>query len=103
MKVYHGSFTQIETIDFSFCRKRRDFGRGFYVTKIFSQADYWATRKSEDDITQALMLDFGMSETKATDMYYSSKTFDRLADERSELYTKTWQEIYKMLKKELEL
>jgi len=34
MKVYHGSYTEIETIDFSYCRKRRDFGKGFYVTKI---------------------------------------------------------------------
>jgi hypothetical protein len=49
MKVYHGSYTAIDTIDFSFCRKRRDFGEGFYVTKILSQAEYWATRKGEDN------------------------------------------------------
>ena len=41
MKVYHGSYLAIENIDFSFCRKKRDFGKGFYVTKIRSQAEYW--------------------------------------------------------------
>jgi len=45
MKVYHGSYTAIDTIDFSFCQIRRDFGKGFYVTKYYEQADVWAKRK----------------------------------------------------------
>lgn len=31
MKVYHGSYTEIETIDLSKGEVQRDFGRGFYV------------------------------------------------------------------------
>jgi len=225
MKVYHGSYISIENIDFSFCRKRRDFGRGFYVTKIFSQAEYWAIRKGEDndtegfvtefefdedffedeslkilrfdgysekwldfvmlnrmnksqkqahdfdviegpvadddiatrvydyqkgkisknqflkeltwktpthqicfctvqslqalelnkgkidaetihidnDIVQALMTDFGLSELEAANMYYKSKIYTQLADETTQWYKKPWQKIYDMLKKELKI
>jgi hypothetical protein len=62
MKVYHGSYTAIETIDFSFCHKKRDFGRGFYVTKIRTQAEYWATRKGEDNDTDGVVTEFNFDE-----------------------------------------
>ncbi|GAB6012522.1 DUF3990 domain-containing protein [Viscerimonas tarda] len=52
-------------------------------------------------IIEKLMLDFDFEEEKATDLFYSSKTFEKLADENAELYKKTWQEIYKLLKQEL--
>jgi len=223
MKVYHGSYTVIEDIDFSFCRKRRDFGKGFYVTRLLSQAEYWAMRKGEDNdtegvvtifefdesffddkdlkvlrfdgysdkwldfvvqnrlnkketqahdydiiegpvanddiatrvydylegkvskkqflrelarrtpnhqicfctlqslqaltlpkgkvdveiihidnnIVKALMKDFGKTEVEATDMYYSSQTYTKVADETTKFYQKPWTEIYKLLKQEL--
>jgi hypothetical protein len=63
MKVYHGSYTAIENIDFSFCRKRRDFGRGFYVTKIRSQAEYWANRKGEDNDMEGIVTEFEFDES----------------------------------------
>ena len=44
MKVYHGSDIKIETIDLSKCRIGTDFGRGFYVTKFFKQAEDIAAR-----------------------------------------------------------
>jgi len=224
MKVYHGSYTAIETIDFSFSRKRRDFGRGFYVTRLFSQAEYWAARKGDDhdtegvvtvfdfdedvfeddtlkilrfdgyseawfdfivlnrlnkkeqpthdydivegpvadddiatrvydylakkvskkqflnelshktpthqicfctvrslqaleldkssidvetvhidnDVVKSLMADFGISEKDAMDIYYTSATYTRLADESTRFYEKPWREIYGMLKQELD-
>ncbi|MDR3250991.1 MAG: hypothetical protein LBT42_04920 [Tannerella sp.] len=56
----------------------------------------------DNEIMQhSLIIDFGISETKAADIYYSSKTFTLLADESTDLYRKSWLEIYKMLKKEL--
>jgi hypothetical protein len=45
MRVYHGSYTEIDEIDLSKCELYRDFGRGFYVTCIREQAEYWANRK----------------------------------------------------------
>ena len=48
MKVYHGSYTAIDEIDLLKCRAGKDFGRGFYVTNIFSQAEIWAARKGRN-------------------------------------------------------
>jgi len=222
MKVYHGSYTEINEIDLSKCKTGKDFGRGFYVTNILSQAEIWASRKSrkkegivtefefdefffedelvkvlrfesyteewldfvvlnrknkskktqshdydiiegpvaDDDIAtrisdylagnitkkqflidlthkepshqicfctvqslqalelqkgkidskifhtdnevlQALMTDFGLSETEATDKYYKSNTYTKFADESTDFYKKSWQKIYEMLKLEL--
>ena len=42
MKVYHGSDTEIEQIDLNKCKFGKDFGRGFYVTKLRKQAEIWA-------------------------------------------------------------
>jgi hypothetical protein len=52
-------------------------------------------------IVERLMLDSQMDEIKATDLFYKSKTFEKLADETTKLYEKPWQEIYEMLKKEI--
>ena len=221
--VYHGSYVKVDEVDFSFCQIKRDFGRGFYLTNIRSQAEYWATRKgkqhktqgvvtefgvhdelirtlklkvlrfdgyieewldfivlnrmnnseqqahdydivegpvaddevatriddylagtvtkeqflteltyklpthqicfctekslnalitprmkingifvhTDNDIVQSLMTDFGKTEAEAMDVYYTSKTYTQLADESTALYLKSWQEIYEMLKQEL--
>ena len=223
--VYHGSYIAIEEIDLSKCRVGRDFGHGFYVTCIRTQAEFWAKRKgrksrmggvvtefefdedmcevmnmkvlrfndyteewldfvvpnrnnktkrqthdfdiiegpvADDDIAtriddylneniskeqflkdltfkepshqicfctvqslqalvlrkdiidskvfhtdnnvlQALMTDFALSELEATNMYYKSKTYSLLSDNSTEWYKKSWQEIYKMFKKELKI
>jgi len=225
MKVYHGSSVAIEEIDFSKCQPGKDFGIGFYVTKIRSQAEYWAQKIGEktdkegvvtefefleyafeydklktlrfdsysedwfdfiilnlsnigrkqahnfdivegpvaddevtsriyyyqhgevskeqfleelkfkkpshqicfctvqalqmltilkedadakimridDDIVEALMMDFEWTETHAADIYYASKTYSRLIDESSNFYKTPWIDIYKLLLQELKL
>ena len=44
MKVYHGSNVEIEEIDLNRCSKYKDFGQGFYVTTLESQAMDMARR-----------------------------------------------------------
>lgn len=44
MKLYHGSSTAIETIDFNKCKPYKDFGRGFYLTEMEEQATLMARR-----------------------------------------------------------
>jgi hypothetical protein len=58
MIVYHGSYAKIDCIDFQKCRPYRDFGRGFYVTKIREQAQYWAERKGRLNNTGAFVTEF---------------------------------------------
>jgi len=223
MKVYHGSYTAIDEIDLNRCEVGKDFGRGFYVTNLYEQAEFWAIRKGRtkrttgivtefdfnenipeimelkvlkfdgynekwlefvvqnrlnidkrqqihdydivegpvaDDkiieqikdyiagfvskenflndlihlpshqicfctiqslqalslskekidrakrnidksVLQALITDYGINEVDATDKYYTSDIYTRLADETTEFYKKDWTEIYKFLKQEL--
>jgi hypothetical protein len=165
MKVYHGSYMAIHEIDLIKCEPKRDFGRGFYVTKLRSQAEMFAVRKGRHKHTEAiitefdfdeevyedpdfkimvfpgynsdwfdfviknrktrdvahdykiiykidtisepvieqLILDFGYNEEKAADLFYSSATFGKLADISTGLYLNSWQDIYEMLKKELDM
>jgi hypothetical protein len=57
----------------------------------------------DSDVLQALMTAHEMNELDATDKYYTSQTYSRLADETTELYEKSWHEIYQMLKQKLNL
>jgi hypothetical protein len=44
MILYHGSYRAIEKPDLSFSRLRTDFGKGFYLTPLRTQAVNWAKR-----------------------------------------------------------
>lgn len=44
MKLYHGSNTAIERIDFARCKPYKDFGQGFYLTEIEEKAIQMARR-----------------------------------------------------------
>jgi hypothetical protein len=57
----------------------------------------------DDDIVETLMIDFGWTDKRATDVYYASKTWSLLIDEATGLYKKTWREIYHLLMQELKL
>ena len=47
MKLYHGTNTEFDEILLSKCRPNKDFGRGFYLTNLRSQAQEQAIRRSE--------------------------------------------------------
>ena len=36
--LYHGSYTEVPSIDLSFCKPGLDFGKGFYLTSSYDQA-----------------------------------------------------------------
>ncbi len=44
MIVYHGSYVEVKAPNLSFSRDNLDFGKGFYVTPIWEQAEKWAHR-----------------------------------------------------------
>jgi len=46
MILYHGSYSFFDKIDITKGRKFKDFGQGFYTTKIESQAQQWAKNMS---------------------------------------------------------
>ena len=44
MIFYHGSFLEVAQPDLSHSRPNLDFGRGFYVTLLYEQAEKWCSR-----------------------------------------------------------
>jgi len=62
----------------------------------------WNIEEIGESLLEKLMLDNQIDEVQAADLFYYSKTFTQLEDETTELYLKPWQEIYEILKKELE-
>lgn len=39
MLLYHGSYAKVENIDLKKCKQGKDFGRGFYLTSSYEQAE----------------------------------------------------------------
>lgn len=81
MKVYHGSYTEIETIDLSKGELQRDFGLGFYVTKLREQAEYWATRKGNFNKTNGVITEFTFYESAFATDYYKTLRFKDYTEE----------------------
>lgn len=79
MIVYHGSYCTIEHPDISYSRDNLDFGKGFYVTDIKSQAESWAKRYAKNN-RQAIVniYQFDMEKIQRD---YSVKIFDRHNEE----------------------
>lgn len=45
MILYHGTCHKFSKVDFSKSKDKRDFGKGFYTTSIFEQAEKWANNQ----------------------------------------------------------
>lgn len=78
MKIYHGSTIIIEHPIAAAGREKLDFGRGFYVTDIKSQADLWAERmqriKQETGIVNVYEMD--IDKVKKVFHYYRFENYD---------------------------
>jgi hypothetical protein len=58
MRVFHGSYMAIYEIDLTIGRNKLDFGKGFYVTGIRSQAEFWAARTGRYHKTDGVVSEF---------------------------------------------
>jgi hypothetical protein len=76
MNVYHGSYTQIEVVDLEKCEIGKDFGRGFYVTKIKEQAEFWAERKGLSHNTAGFVTEFDFNENSFDYFHLKVLRFD---------------------------
>ena len=75
MKVYHGSYIRIETIDLSQAEANKDFGKGFYVTNVQKHAKRWAERIAREHNTMPVVTEFLFYETAYTDSIYKVLRF----------------------------
>lgn len=67
MKLFHGSNILIETIDFALCKPFKDFGRGFYLTEIESQASLMAKRTASIHGGEPVVTIFEFNQAAALD------------------------------------
>ncbi|MDR0566462.1 MAG: DUF3990 domain-containing protein [Prevotellaceae bacterium] len=81
MRVYHGSYAKIDRIDLSKCLPHKDFGRGFYATKLREQAESWAKIIGEKHDTQGFVTELEFTETAFAESICKIKRFDRYDDE----------------------
>lgn len=58
MRVFHGSYMAVDEIDLTKGRGNLDFGKGFYVTNIRSQAEFWAARTGRFHKTEGVVSEF---------------------------------------------
>jgi len=72
MRVFHGSYAKIDKIDLSKCEIGKDFGQGFYVTKIREQAEFWAERRGLSNKTEGVVTEFEFNENAF--QYFNLKT-----------------------------
>ncbi|MDL2306203.1 DUF3990 domain-containing protein [Bacteroides sp. OttesenSCG-928-D19] len=75
MKVFHGSYMPVNDIDLTKGRSNLDFGKGFYVTNIRSQAEYWAERTGRYYKTYGIVTEFEFYERAFTDEMYKVLRF----------------------------
>ena len=71
------------------------------LKKIDTKYTSYVVRISES-VIEHLIIDLKIDEKQAADIYYTSKTFANLSEKSTEFYEKSWQEIYEILKKELQ-
>jgi hypothetical protein len=81
MKVFHGSYTEIETVDLSKCQANKDFGRGFYVTKFRKQAEEWAEIIGTVNHTIGVVTEFTFYERAFTEENLKTLRFYEYNDE----------------------
>ena len=58
LQVYHGSYTKIDAVDLAKGQENRDFGKGFYVTKLREQAEFWAKRKGRVNKCEGIVTEY---------------------------------------------
>ena len=81
MKVYHGSYTEIDKIDLLKGELARDFGLGFYVTNIYRQAEYWAMRKGKQRKTKGVVNEYVFFESAFVGDYFRTLRFADYSEE----------------------
>ena len=81
MEVYHGSYTKINKIDLSKGQLNRDFGQGFYVTKIRKHAESWAEIIGGKYGTKGFVTEFTYYDTAFTEKLCKVKSFEKYDEE----------------------
>lgn len=81
MILYHGSNVKIDSINLAMCRPYKDFGRGFYLTEIKTQAENMATRVSRIYGGNPILNSFEIDDDFKTNSFLNIKDFGSVVSE----------------------
>lgn len=81
MRVYHGSDTPVFVVDLQKCKPNKDFGRGFYVTKLRSQAEEMAKRLTKYNKKTPVVTEYEFDEYAYEDDDLKILRFDDYSEE----------------------
>lgn len=82
LKLYHGSNVRIERIDLSVSHINKDFGKGFYLTDIKTQAEEMAKRKARLFLdAEPIVTTFMFDDKCLKDNSLNVKIFNGVSDE----------------------
>lgn len=85
MRLYHGTNTDFGEITLSRCRPNKDFGQGFYLTDIRSQAEAMAVRRCEfEESGVPIVQEYEFDEHLQDDHTLDVLRFDGVSEEWAE-------------------
>ena len=69
MKIYHGSIDKVEIPEIRESNRTLDYGRGFYTTTSFKQAEDWVRRRmSENKVSVGYVCVYELDESALQDL-----------------------------------
>jgi hypothetical protein len=81
MRLYHGSTQRIETIDLGKSKPCKDFGRAFYLSEDYTQAEELASFKVASDGGECIVNEFFFDEAEMTKGELKVLTFDDYSED----------------------
>ena len=86
MKLYHGSDTLVPEPNLQKCKPFKDFGKGFYLSADYSQAQKMAEQKSSlsNGVNPPIVSNFYFDESALTDNFLKVKCFNSYTEEWAE-------------------
>ncbi len=89
MRLYHGTNIDFEEIKLSCCRPNKDFGQGFYLTDIRSQAEAMAVRRCEfEESGVPIVLEFEFDERLLEEESFDVLKFEGVSEAWAEFILK---------------
>lgn len=88
MKLYHGTNVDFDVIDLTKSNKYKDFGQGFYLTDIRSQAEELAAKKSRLFGGYPVIQEYEFDESLLSDAELKVLKFDKPSTEWAEFIFK---------------
>ena len=77
MKLYHGSTVEVKNPSISRGRANTDFGKGFYATTSFEQAERWARiRQTRDNTPKAIVSVYEFDENMLNNPDFKIRRFN---------------------------